>query len=373
LRYIRRKIFEKVNKSGMDELKISRFELHKVADFLPYPFIIAEVIDGIHYNTFLNEKFSEEIGYTLEEIPTIETWYENAYPDDAYRAKVIKDWDEEEINSKQEGKVFVRMKSHVTCKTGIKKWYQIKASVIDKLHVVSFVDLDKEIALQEELKSINSNNDRMLSVLGHDLRAPIINLNSISLMALEDTLSQEEFASFIHQINGQSMQVLEMLETTLNWAKSNFNSIQLKNVEIDVRTMISAILEIHKNTYQAKNIRINLTLNDPGTIFSDSEIVTIIVRNMITNAIKFTPQNGEINIGFNQNVLTIKDNGIGMSPDMIEAILKNNYTSTRGTNNELGMGMGLQLVLNLASKINCKMAIESGINNGTSISMAFKC
>ena len=356
----------------MDELRISRFELHKVADFLPYPFIIAEVIDGIHHNTFLNEKFSEEIGYTLEEIPTIETWYEHAYPDTIYRTKVINDWDEEEINSKQEGKVFVRMKSHVTCKNGIKKWYQIKASVVDKLHVVSFVDLDKEIALQEELKSINNNNDRMLSVLGHDLRAPIINLNGISMMALEDTISQEEFAPFIHKINEQSKQVLEMLETTLNWAKSNFNSIQLKNVEIDIRTVISAILEIHKHTYQTKNIRINLALNDSSKIFSDAEIVTIIVRNMISNAIKFTPQNGEISIAFDQNVLTITDNGVGMAPGMIKAILKNNYTSTRGTNNELGMGMGLQLVLNLAAKINCKMAIESELNLGTTISLTFE-
>jgi K+-sensing histidine kinase KdpD len=355
----------------MDELRISRFELHKVADFLPYPFIIAEVIDGIHYNTFLNEKFSEEIGYTLEEIPTIETWYEHAYPDEAYRKKVIKDWDEEEINSKQEGKVFVRMKSRVTCKNGDKKWYQIKASVVDKLHVVSFVDLDKEIVLQEELKSINSNNDRMLSVLGHDLRVPIINLNGISMMALEDNISQEEFAPFIHKINEQSQQVLEMLETTLNWAKSNFNSIQPKNVEIDIKGIISAILQIHKNTYQAKNIKINLAVNDSGKLLSDAEIVTIIVRNMISNAIKFTPQNGEISIGLNQNVLTIADNGIGMSPDMVAAILKNNYVSTRGTNNELGMGMGLQLVLNLAAKINCKIEIESEKDRGTTISLTF--
>jgi signal transduction histidine kinase len=357
----------------MDELRISRFELHKVADFLPYPFIIAEVIDGVHYNTFLNEKFSEEIGFTLEEIPTIGAWYEHAYPDEAYRAKVIEAWDEEEINSKQEGKVFVRMKSQVTCKNGIKKWYQIKASVIDRLHVVSFVDLDKEIALQEELKSINRNNDRMLSVLGHDLRAPIINLNGISMMALEDTISQEEFAPFIMKINEQSKQVLEMLETTLNWAKSNFNSIEPKEVEVDIKAMIAGILEIHKSTYQAKNIRINLDLNNSCSISSDVEIVTIIVRNLITNAIKFTPQNGEISIGFNQNILTIKDSGLGMSPEMINAILKNNYTSTRGTNNELGMGMGLQLVLNLAIKINCKMEIHSEPGKGTTISLAFDC
>lgn len=355
----------------MNELRISRFELHKVADFLPYPFIIAEVIDGIHYNTFLNEKFSEEIGYTLEEIPTIETWYEHAYPDAAYREKVIKGWDEEESNSKQEGKVFVMMKSRITCKNGVKKWYQIKASVIDKLHVVSFVDLDKEIALQDELKGINSNNDRMLSVLGHDLRAPIINLKGISMMALEGDISQEEFEPLIHKINEQSEQVLEMLETTLNWAKSNFNSIQAKEVEINIRAIISTILEIHNNTLHSKYIAVNIALSESDTVFSDPEIVTIIVRNMISNAIKFTPQNGKIHIDFAQNILTITDNGIGMSPAKVKAILKNKYTSTRGTNNELGMGMGLQLVLDLAAKINCKIAIKSEENKGTSISIAF--
>lgn len=355
----------------MDELRISRFELHKVADFLPYPFIIAEVIDDVHWNTFLNEKFSEEIGYTLQEIPTIETWYEHAYPDANYRQKVIHDWDEEEINSKQEGKVFVKMKSLVTCKDGTKKWYEIKASVIDKLHVVAFVDIDKEITLHQELKNINSNNDRMLSVLGHDLRAPIINLNGISMLALEDSISQEEFAPFIHKINEQSKQVLEMLETTLNWAKSNFNTIQLNNVEIDIKTIITSILEIHKDTYQSKKIKINLVFDATHTIVSDAEIVTVIVRNMISNAIKFTPENGQITIGFRQKTLTVADNGVGMTSAMIAAIMKNNYTATRGTNNELGMGMGLQLALNLAVKIHCKITIESELNIGTTISLIF--
>ncbi|UPT70242.1 MAG: PAS domain-containing sensor histidine kinase [Flavobacterium sp. JAD_PAG50586_2] len=355
----------------MNETVISRFELHKVADFLPYPFIIAEVIDGIHYNTFVNEKFSEEIGYTLEEIPTIETWYEHAYPDEAYRQKVIRDWDEEEINSKQEGKVFVKMKSHVTCKKGMKKWYEIKASVIDKLHVVAFVDIDKEIALQQELKNINSNNDRMLSVLGHDLRAPINNLKGITILALEDSISQEEFTPFIQKINEQSEQVLEMLETTLNWAKLNFNSIQLNNVAIDIKAIVSSILAIHKNAYQSKNIRINLSFDKVNSVFSDSEIVTIIVRNMISNAIKFTPQDGEINIGFSHNILSVTDNGVGMTQNMINDIMKNNYTSKRGTNNELGMGMGLQLTLNLAAKVNAEIGIESELGKGTSIRLIF--
>lgn len=360
-----------MKKEKKSELQISRFELHKVADFLPYPFIIAEVIDGVHLNTFLNEKFLEEIGYTLGEIPTIETWYEHAYPDDIYREKVITAWDQEEVNSKQEGKVFVKMKSQVTCKNSLKKWYEIKASVVDKLHVVAFVDIDKEIALQEELKSINSNNDRMLSVLGHDLRAPLHNLTTISSMALEDNMSQEDFAPFIEKINKQSTEVLDMLETTLNWSRSNFNTIKVNKVGLDMKSIIQSILSIYKSDCKTKNITVNLALDAEGNLFSDMEIVTIIARSMITNAIKFTPINGEITIHFNDNVLTVSDNGIGMSDEMINTILNNNYRSTRGTNNEIGMGMGMQLAQNLADKIEARITIQSQLQKGTTISLIF--
>lgn len=355
----------------MDELEISRFELHKVADFLPYPFIIAEVIDDVHYNTFLNEKFLEEIGYSIEEIPTIEKWYEHAYPDENYRNKVITAWDREEIDSQQMGKVFVKMKSQVICKNGIKRWYEIKASVINKLHVVAFIDLHKEIVLQEKLKSINENNDRMLSILGHDLRSPIANLTSVSSLALDKEISQDEFNDFIHMINEQSVQVLEMLETTLNWAKLNFNSIQETKISINVGVLIDTILKIYKTSYTSKNITVDVNINCTQYIISDIEIVTVIIRNIISNAIKFTPKNGKITIDFIQNELIITDTGIGMTASELSAILENSYASRRGTNNEVGMGMGMQLVLNLAEKINCKIAIESKQSQGTEIRLAF--
>ena len=356
----------------MDNLDISRFELHKVADFLPYPFIISEIIYNVHLNTYLNEKFLQEIGYTLQEIPTIEKWYEKAYPDSDYRKKVIHSWNQQEIELQQDDKVFVKMKSHVTCKNGSKRWYEIKATVINKLHIVAFIDLDKEIALQEELKSINKNNDRMLSILGHDLRGPIANLTAVSSLALDSEISQSDFTAFIQMINVQSIQVLEMLETTLNWAKINFNSIQQNKVEIDVEVLITAVLEIHKNAYKSKNITVKVVLDATHKIHSDLEIATVVVRNIISNAIKFTPENGTITIEFHLNQLTITDNGIGMTAAMIDDIFNNNYASTRGTNNEIGMGMGLQLVMNLAKIINCEIKITSEPSHGTAITLSFE-
>lgn len=352
-------------------LKISRFELQKVADFLPYPFIIAEVIDNVHWNTFLNEKFLEEIGYSYDEIPTIEKWYEFAYPDEEYRKKVIASWNNKETESLQNRTVSFKNQSQVTCKNGTKRWYEIKASVINKVHVVAFIDLDKEIILHEKLRRINENNERMLSVLGHDLRGPISNLISISEMASNSEISQTDFSSFISLINERSNQVLEMLDTTLNWAKLNFNVIAQNETEIHFEPLIFGILEIYKNPYKAKNITVELSLDSSETVVSDREIVTIIIRNIISNAIKFTPVNGTISIKLEKNILVITDTGIGMSEEMISNIWNHNYISNRGTNDEKGIGMGLQLVLQLVKKINCELAIESKLNEGTSIRLAF--
>ena len=351
-------------------LKISREALQEVADFLPYPFIIAEDFGNEHLNTYLNEKFLEEIGYTLEEIPTIQSWYEHAYPDKEYRDNVIRNWDQEEKQALDDGLVSVKRKSLVTCKNGSKRWYEIKASVISKIHVIAFVDIDKEITLLDELKSINNNKDRMLSILGHDLRSPVANLMTISSMAANTEISNTEFVSLIHQINEQSVQVLDLLDRTLTWARLNFNDIKQQNVNIDFKILIANVLEIYKASYETKNITINTKLNNQS-VYSDLEIVNIIVRNIISNAIKFTPQNGLIEIQFHKDELIIKDNGIGMTATMIADILNNTYASRRGTNNEIGSGMGLQLAKSMAEKINCKLSIESQPDSGTVIHLGF--
>ncbi|HMK06724.1 MAG TPA: PAS domain-containing sensor histidine kinase [Flavobacterium sp.] len=357
--------------NGPEHLESSRKDLQKVADFLPYPFIIAEDFGNLHLNTYLNEKFLEEIGYTLDEIPTIESWYLHAYPDEAYRNEVVRNWDKEEKESTQKGKVFVKKQSLVTCKNGSRRWYEIKASVINKIHVIAFVDIDKEVTLQEELKNINSNNDRMLSILGHDLRSPVANLMTLSSMATNTEISSDEFVLLIHQINEQSIQVLELLDRTLNWAKLNFDTIQPQTIPINVTVLTDMIFEIYKAAYQSKNITIDAVLEKDAVINSDLEIVTIIVRNIISNAIKFTPQNGVIQIRFNQNELVIIDSGIGMTDRMIDDVLNKTYVSRRGTNNEVGIGIGLQLVKSLTEKINCKLSIASVPNRGTTIRLAF--
>jgi signal transduction histidine kinase len=354
-----------------DKLRISRLELQKAADFLPYPLLVSEEIGEHYHNLFLNKKFLEEIGYTVDEIPTKESWFEKAYPDEEYRREVIAEWVGKEIEASQNGEDFVRMTAHVNCKDNIKRWYEIKASAINNFNFVAFVDLDKEIVLQEELKSINRNNDRMLSILGHDLRSPVANLISISSMAANQDLSQSEFSSLIQMINEQSLQVLDLLDNTFNWARLNLNSIKINKTTVDFEKLIATTLGVYKSFYEGKNIFISTELESDQKIETDLEITTVIIRNIMSNAIKFTPENGKITIKSHHNELIIKDTGIGMSAASLSAILDNNSLSRMGTNDEQGTGIGLQLVISLARKINCKFTIESLPSEGTTIRLIF--
>ena len=158
-----------------------------------------------------------------------------------------------------------------------------------------------------------------------------------------------------------------MLETTLNWSRSNFDAIQENPEIIQAKPCIETTLAVYKNTYSAKNISLTVEVDDDSTIYADKEIVSIILRNIVTNAIKFTPNNGHIRIEYKNKCLLVSDSGVGMSADKIEGILMQNYSSTQGTNNEIGMGMGLQLVQKLAEKIKASLTIESQLNKGTAI------
>src|SRR6218665_99357 len=354
-----------------EDYGLSRIDLQKVADFLPYPFIIAEIIDGIHHNTYLNEKFKEEISYTLKEIPTIETWYEHAYPDDEYRRQVIGNWDEEEQNSRTEGKTFVKRKSRVTCKNGVNRWYEVKATVIGSVHVVAFVDLDKEITLQEELKMINANNDRMLSILGHDLRSPIANLMGISSLAADAEIEGAEFSEVIRLINIQSAHVLDLLDNTMQWAKLNFNTMAITPQPIAIEPMLKNILAIYETAIKNKNLMIVVDTAAMETLHSDPEILTFILRNLLSNAIKFTPESGSIRITTANQFLSITDSGIGIPETLLENLKNHQYSSRNGTGNEKGTGLGLQLVSSLAEKINGKLCIESIESKGTTVWLQF--
>lgn len=348
--------------------------LEQILDFLPYPFVLSENKEDTFRNSYLNKKFYQEIGYSLEEIPTIDAWFQYAYPDEFYRQEVMSGWALRFTVAKEARQDAIVMKVLIQTKYNGKRWYEVKASLIDNLQVVAFINIDDEVTQQQELQQLNDNKNQVLSVLTHDLRSPIQSLQGILRLAFRDDLSQQEFAQLLRDLYERSRNILDLLDTTLLWAKSNFNSIKFKQISVDVTQVAHQVMLAYENFIQIKQLQVTLSVSDDKPI-SDPDVINIILRNLLSNAIKFTPMGGRIEIsGAMHNgvyELIVYDSGIGMDADVVKKVLAETGISSRGTLNEHGIGIGLSLCLQLLSRIKGKLSIESEPGKGTVVRVYF--
>lgn len=357
----------------MESFFKSKEEIINAANFLPYPFIVTEIemFDSQFKSLFFNQNLIEEFGYTTEDIPDVDTWYELLYPDETYRNEIREAWNIKLTDSMAKNEREAKIKARLKPKDKPEKWYEIKTFFVDNFFVMAFVDINNEVVLQEKLSEINQNNERMLSILGHDLRNPIANLSSLSSMVTQDHITNDEFREMVNMIYQESNLLLEMIETILNWTKLNFNTVSIVSVPINYNEQVHSIVEYYRSMIQNKNINISIDLDGFSTKSCDAEIVTVIIRNLLSNAIKFTPNHGKISFYYHDNTLIIEDSGVGMSLEKMNSISNNTYQSTNGTENEKGIGMGLQLVKRFADMIGCKIDFESKLGVGTKVLLQF--
>ena len=344
-------------------------------DFLPYPFLISEFRNGIYTNVYANQKFSDEIGYTLEEIPTIEDWFTKAYPEETYREKVILDWGHRAIDSRKKGLDYVLLPARIQTKKSGQQWYEVKSSIFGRYQLVAFVNINEVTSRKEELEWKRENQNKILSILGHDIRQPLLNLVSITQLATTADITQQEFIPLVKKINKKTLELVEFLESTLQWTRLNFDKINIRHEPIDIDKTLHAIMKSFADACEDKKINYSLTI-DEKQLTSDPEILTIIIRNLISNAIKFTPEGGNISIRSwkkgNTIHISVKDSGIGMSPDRIEKILHDRYSSEAGTKQEKGLGIGLKLCRDILKKASGKLEIVSAPGKGTEMTVSFK-
>ena len=360
----------------LDQLDIDKETLKRILDFLPYPFLVSETRYGKRHNVFVNQKFIDEIGYSVDEMPTIEDWFNVAYPDPAYRRKIKTEWNKRSAQAIDANEDSVFLQAIVHTKKYGDRWYEVKSSLSGHIHLVAFVDIHDVRAREEELEKMNQNKDKVLSVLGHDLRGPIGNLQSISALTLSGDLSREEFLSTVKTLNEKVFQSLEFLDTTLLWTKSNFDKISIHIEKLMPRAVVEGILPVYQNLYEGKKLTVSIDIAADAYIYSDAEILTIIIRNLISNAIKFTNESGTIKISAKQEgelfVMSVKDSGIGMDQKTINMIWDDNYASSRGTKSEKGLGLGLKLCRELLKLIGGTLDIDSKKNAGTTMKIKLK-
>jgi signal transduction histidine kinase len=357
----------------LHHLIADKARIEKILDFLPYPFLMSEQRDGTYHNLYFNKKFVEEIGYTLADMPTIDDWFMIAYPDETYRNEVISGWKERTKTALDRGEDSILMKVIIRTKVDGYQWFEVKSTTSKQFQMVAFVSIGDTIIREKALELLVENKNRTLSILAHDLRAPVTNLHSLTELVLHDDMTREEFMNKINHLHQRSGQLLDFIDTTLLWTKANFDTIEVKSETVQLPDSVKKILMIYEHTYTTKSLNISISFEKPS-IISDGEIVKILLRNMISNAIKFTPDNGTISICDSHNNgshrISVSDTGVGMTRETLNKIFSmDNYRSSLGTRQEKGLGIGLKLCQHLVKRINGRLEIDSEPGKGTVVSV----
>ena len=226
--------------------------------------------------------------------------------------------------------------------------------------------------LYKKLEKLNIDKDRFISILGHDLRTPFNNLLGLSEILSEDIhkLELKEIEEIAEKLNKVSQNTFNLLEDLLIWAKTQQGTTPYKPQPINLKEIFNDAHEIINSQACIKNITVNYSIPDHINVFADINMLKTILRNLISNAIKFSNYGGVININAveNNNIVTISvsDNGIGIKPENLQKLFDfSQIYTTAGTSQETGTGLGLLLCKEFVEKHDGKIWVESEYGKGS--------
>lgn len=237
---------------------------------------------------------------------------------------------------------------------------------------------NKDISLKsKELEEANAAKDKFFSIIAHDLKSPFTGLLGYSeILADEfDSMSREERLKTVGFLKNLITRVYTLIENLLDWSRIQTGRIELNPIVINLKTDVPEILTLLKPNAEAKQITLTNNIEIPLFVFTDNYSFRSIMQNVVSNAVKFTNQNGVIFISARETeemvTINIRDNGIGIDPDLLSKIfnIETRHT-TRGTADETGTGLGLLLCKELAEINGGTIVIKSSVGVGTTISIS---
>jgi len=262
----------------------------------------------------------------------------------------------------------------------IEKTYQRDAILLITMAIliivaVLFYYLRKTRQLNTRLHAANQIKDKLFTIIGHDLLNPISSITNVLAMMEDDDLTPDEQRQMISQMRKQGDVSLEILTSLLSWGRAQLNGITIHPVEFDP----SAIVNNNITALHGKALEKGLILNNhvsPGLkIKADQDHFDFIIRNLVSNAIKFSRKDGKIEIQAkaepSQTIFSVKDEGVGISAQQQKVFLSQHMDITYGTNGEKGTGIGLMLCKEFQSASGGLLWLESKENEGTTVYFSY--
>lgn len=241
-------------------------------------------------------------------------------------------------------------------------------------HAAELRTLNTEISEQNKLlESDNRTKDKLLSIISHDLRNPLVNTKGILNLVNQGIIPDDQAKQLLVQLETQYMGTTSLLDNLLFWLRGQMQGKNLEKVKVNISQIVKSLEEEHRMLLQRKGVKFFNHIVAGTELIADKEMIRIVLRNLISNAIKFTPEGGAIEIRAEKNtsetLIIVQDSGIGMDNQTIEKIKAKNYYTTAGTSLEKGSGFGLMLCSDLINRHNGKLEIVSELSKGSRFSI----
>jgi PAS domain S-box-containing protein len=245
-------------------------------------------------------------------------------------------------------------------------------------------DITDRILMENDLKSsehklqeANQSKDRFFSILAHDLKSPFTGILGFSEFLITEIkeLSADEISEFAEKINTSAKAILELLNNLLDWSRIQTNRLKFVPDRVEVDVILHNVNSILLPLTYEKEIELILEVEEGLIVMADKDMLETVIRNLISNSIKFTPRNGSIIVTADKSGdyvdFTISDSGVGMSQATISRLFKiNEFVTTAGTENEKGTGLGLLLCYEFIKRHGGLLTVESREGEGSTFSFS---
>ncbi|MGD8780289.1 MAG: PAS domain-containing sensor histidine kinase [Ignavibacteria bacterium] len=249
----------------------------------------------------------------------------------------------------------------------------------NNLIMTSFRDASERIEYEKKikkyalkLKESNTSKDKLFSIIAHDLKNSLSALMNYSEILTEDSIDgdMENIEETSMHIKSISKEVFEMLENLLNWSRMQTGKIELTKSKLNIYLLIEKLRRSFHFYAELKEVEVINSLERGLYLYTSEFIISTLLRNLISNGIKFTPHNGYVKISSSVSKkyvdIIIEDSGIGMSKGLVDKLFKIDYSvSRKGTDNESGTGLGLILCNEFIKKIGGNILVQSQESKGS--------
>lgn len=226
----------------------------------------------------------------------------------------------------------------------------------------------------EELSNQNEMKTSLMSILSHDIRSPLSSLELLLKLRSEDVITKEEAFEHFNKIGKSVKSTNAFVGNLILWIKSQMDGFKVKKENVLLKPIIDQIILLCDEQLETKGISIRNEIENDVIILLDKEMSTIVLRNLISNAIKFSHQKSEVTVKLNPNSVVheilVIDEGVGISEDRMEKLFAMDANnSSFGTKNEQGTGLGLILAYNLMKKMGGDLTCNSQLGKGTTFTI----